>query len=253
MEFRNVDDLKKNVRGLDFLHINDGTDDTQEIIILNKFFLDNRNQKNQKNFSNIKADLNKFHRLCQRKMYDSLGDYQDSIECLLIDKQIDISNLESIVEQLEYFKKHIETRFENTLSAEELNRHYQIFQYTIFFVVNFFIKRTKEKIENIKLINEKKFEIFKTPSNYYKFENYIDVYLQKDNFYPEYSFLFRKLIENKIIEKLNHNNFADYLLKLDFINETQHALFLEKRSWLTQKKASTLDRESNYNKVFHLD
>lgn len=253
MEFRNIDDLKKNIRGLDFLHINDGTDDSQEIIILNKFFLDNRNPEYFKNFSNIEVNLYSFHRLCQRKMYDSLDEYQSNINYLLEKKHINLSDLELIVRDLEYFKKHVETSFENTLSNENLNRYYQIFQASIFFVINFFIKRTKEKIQEIQEINVLRFEIFKDDTNYYKFEKYIDVYLKIDNFHPEYSFLYRKLIENKIVEKLNHKDFADYLLKLDLISETQHALFLEKRSWLTQKKASTLDRESNYNKIFHLD
>lgn len=100
------------------------------------------------------------------------------------------------------------------------------------------------------MINEKKFEIFKDYSNYYNFETYIDIYVQNNNFYQEYSFLFRKLIENKLIEKISHKYFADYLLKLNFIKEAHYLIFIEKRNWSTLRKSTTLDRESNFCKIF---
>lgn len=253
MKFKTIGDLKKYIKGLGFLHLNDGTDDKQEVIVLNEFFLDIRKIEDYIHFEAIDKDLLEFSNLCERKMKNSLDDYELNINQLLLDKDIDLKILQKIVDEFEYFKKHVETRFFRTLTVQGLNRYYQIFQATLFFEVNFFIRRTKEKIQEIKEINEVKFEIFKVDTNYYKFEKYIDTYLQNDNFHPEYSFLYRKLIENKIIEKINHKDFADYLLKLEFINKTQYDLFLDKNNWLTIHKATTLDREFNYNKIFHLD
>lgn len=253
MKFKTIDDLKKYIKGLGFLHLNDGTDDKQEVIVLNEFFLDIRKIEDYIYFEAINKDLLEFSNLCERKMKNSLDDYELNINQLLLDKDIDLKILQKIVDELEYFKKHVETRFFRTLTVQGLNRYYQIFQATLFFEVNFFIRRTKEQIQKIKEINEVKFEIFKDDTNYYKFETYISVYLQNDNFHPEYSFLYRKLIENRVIEKISHKDFADYLLKLEIINNTQYDLFLDKRNWLTIHKATTLDRESNYNKIFHLD
>ncbi|WP_334125377.1 hypothetical protein [Empedobacter brevis] len=253
MEINNISDLKNNIRGLDFLHVNDGNDESQEIIVLNNFFLDERNISNYIDFQSFNIGLEEFSSLCDRKMKNSLADYIYYINLLIVDKKINIRTLEQIINQLEYFKKHVETRFLRTLSEQNLNRYYQVFQAFIFFEINFFIRRTKEKIQEIKEINALKFEIFKDDTNYYKFETYIHMYLQNDNFHPEYSFLYRKLIENKIIEKINHKDFADYLLKLEFINKTQHGLFMDRMSWLTLSKSITFDRVSNFNKIFSVE
>ena len=150
MKFSNILEIKTAIRGLDFLHINDGNDDNQEIEVLNIFFLDERNTDNFINFIDLEMELNKFSNLCFRKMHNSLDDYTKNINLLILENRIELDNLVQIKEELEYFKKHVETSFVITLSEENLNRYYQIFQARIFFTVNFFIRETKKIIEKIR-------------------------------------------------------------------------------------------------------
>lgn len=105
MEFRTIDELKRNIRGLDFLHVNDGNDDKEEVIILNSFFLDQRDSNNFISFQVLDMELKKFSDLCNRKMFNSLDDYIKDIDLHILENRMGLDNLVQIKEKLKYFKK----------------------------------------------------------------------------------------------------------------------------------------------------
>lgn len=68
--------------------------------------------------------------------------------------------------------------------------------------------------------------------------------------YADYSYLFQRLLHEKFITKLTHNQFTNWLAEKELINDRVKDMFINKEGFRSLKKSFSTQRENNFNIVF---
>ena len=110
---------------------------------------------------------------------------------------------------------------------------------------------------NIEELNEGKKETeindiypFQNVRNYEYFHEYVKLHIVEP--YLDYSYLFQRLLEKEFIKYIKQKEFMKWLFENDFINEKTFNYFDVKGQFYSLKKATTPQRENNFNNLFKL-
>lgn len=120
-----------------------------------------------------------------------------------------------------------------------------------------FFSQSNIKPENKSLdfiLNHKKVEndfdkdIFKNIVTYQKFIEYTRFI--KEDFIPEYSYLFQKMLALELIHKKKHNQYKEWLFNNKFINQIQLQQFIDRNSFESLKNLESAKRLQMFESIF---
>ena len=89
---------------------------------------------------------------------------------------------------------------------------------------------------------------FTNQINYINFKKYISSFIL--DYYTDYSFIFQKMLKKKLIYRIKHKEFIEWLFKHQFINQSVYEELDLKKNLISFDKSSSDDRENNFNKTF---
>lgn len=90
--------------------------------------------------------------------------------------------------------------------------------------------------------------LFKEADVYHKFNEYIQKHIVE--YYSDYSYLFQRLLNDKLIYPTKHLDFMKWLHDEEFITIKFFELFIEKTHFKSLKKSTSIQRENNFNNIF---
>ncbi len=94
-------------------------------------------------------------------------------------------------------------------------------------------------------INKSNFpEIFKSEKAEKLFFEYVGSYIL--DAYTDYSYIYQQMKNDKLIERLTHFEFADWLLSKELISENDHSKIKDSRGFKSLRKSSSDARLNNY-------
>lgn len=114
---------------------------------------------------------------------------------------------------------------------------------------NLYSKLNKELVRNNSTQG-----FFKTADGFEKFLKFQDSFSDEssDKKFTLYSFVFQKMLERKIIEKITHLEFFSWLKDQEFINWDLMEKFLLNGSMKSLNKSSTKGRIREFNRIFEI-
>lgn len=92
--------------------------------------------------------------------------------------------------------------------------------------------------------------IFTETTSKDKFNNYLKLHIIEP--YVDYSYLFQRMLDENIIVKTKHLDFANWLYENKYINENIKDLIIKNSGFRSLKKSYSTQRENNFNNVFNL-
>jgi len=90
--------------------------------------------------------------------------------------------------------------------------------------------------------------LFKNKSIYSKFLEYTKRNII--DYYSDYSYLYQRLLNDKLIFHIKHLDFMKWLCDEKFISEKFYDEFIKKGNFKSFKKSSSAQRENNFNNIF---
>jgi hypothetical protein len=87
-------------------------------------------------------------------------------------------------------------------------------------------------------------------TSFEKFNQYLELHIVEP--YVDYSYLFQRMLKEKIIVRTKHLDFTNWLFTNRYITENIKDLFIEKGSFRSLSKSYSTQRENNFNNVFNL-
>ena len=108
-----------------------------------------------------------------------------------------------------------------------------------------------ERIEDEHISFEREIweNFFTKQIHYINFKKYISSFVED---YTDYSFIFQKMLKKKLIYRIKHKEFIEWLFKHQFINQSVYEELDLKKSLISSNKSSSDDRENNFNNTFGL-
>jgi hypothetical protein len=91
---------------------------------------------------------------------------------------------------------------------------------------------------------------FKDIEKYNIFLEYVKLHIIEP--YLDFSYLYQRLLEKEFIKYIKQKDFINWLFENDFINEKMFKSFYTKGQFYSLKKATTPQRENNFNNLFKL-
>jgi hypothetical protein len=121
----------------------------------------------------------------------------------------------------------------------------------LFFPTEFFcIYQLKNYITKlIQNTNAKQDNLFLKSNSFNNFNQYIKLHIIEP--YVDYSYLFQRMLNEKIIDKIRHIDFIEWLFINEYITEKTKDEFIKKEGFRSLKKSYSLSRENNFNNVFN--
>ena len=106
-----------------------------------------------------------------------------------------------------------------------------------------------ERIEDEHISFEREIweNFFTKQIHYINFKKYISSFVED---YTDYSFIFQKMLKKKLIYRIKHKEFIEWLFKHQFINQSVYEELDLKKNLISFDKSSSNDRENNFNKTF---
>ena len=116
--------------------------------------------------------------------------------------------------------------------------------------LSFFNLNIKELKGDTKENETNDFYPFKDAEKYKIFSEYVKLHIIEP--YLDFSYLYQRLLEKEFIKYIKQKAFMKWLFDNDFINEKTFDSFNIKGQFYSLKKATTLQRENNFNNLFKL-
>ena len=91
-------------------------------------------------------------------------------------------------------------------------------------------------------------DIFKSIDTYNYFIEYNDKHIVEP--FIDYSYLFQRLLKERLIYQVKHFEFMDWLLENKLISDKRHNEFKIARNFRTLAKSCSIQREQNFNTIF---
>ena len=109
-----------------------------------------------------------------------------------------------------------------------------------------------ERIEDEHISFEREIweNFFTKQIHYINFKKYISSFILE--YHTDYSFIFQKMLKKKLIYRIKHKEFIEWLFKHQFINQSVYEELDLKKSLISSNKSSSDDRENNFNNTFGL-
>lgn len=107
-----------------------------------------------------------------------------------------------------------------------------------------------ERIEDEHISFEREIweNFFTKQIHYINFKKYISSFILE--YHTDYSFIFQKMLKKKLIYRIKHKEFIEWLFKHQFINQSVYEELDLKKNLISFDKSSSNDRENNFNKTF---
>ena len=107
-----------------------------------------------------------------------------------------------------------------------------------------------ERIEDEHISFEREIweHFFTKQIHYINFKKYISSFILE--YHIDYSFIFQKMLKKKLIYRIKHKEFIEWLFKHQFINQSVYEELDLKKNLISFDKSSSDDRENNFNKTF---
>lgn len=107
-----------------------------------------------------------------------------------------------------------------------------------------------ERIEDEHISFEREIweNFFTKQIHYINFKKYISSFILE--YHIDYSFIFQKMLKKKLIYRIKHKEFIEWLFKHQFINQSVYEELDLKKNLISFDKSSSDDRENNFNKTF---
>lgn len=122
----------------------------------------------------------------------------------------------------------------------ELHRRYAKFYEHLFLAV-----------PKVVSVNENPYpDLFKSHEIYFGFEKYVIKHIVDP--YIDYSYLFQRLLHEKLIHKFKLKDYAEWIWKRNLISEKTYNLILDKNGFYSLGKSTTPERENNFNNIFNI-
>ena len=108
-----------------------------------------------------------------------------------------------------------------------------------------------ERIEDEHISFEREIweNFFTKQIHYINFKKYISSFVED---YTDYSFIFQNMLDKKLIYRIKHKEFIEWLFKHQFINQSVYEELDLKKNLISFDKSSSDDRENNFNNTFGL-
>ena len=109
-----------------------------------------------------------------------------------------------------------------------------------------------ERIEDEHISFEREIweNFFTKQIHYINFKKYISSFILE--YHIDYSFIFQKMLKKKLIYRIKHKEFIEWLFKHQFINQSVYEELDLKKNLISFDKSSSDDRENNFNNTFGL-
>ena len=109
-----------------------------------------------------------------------------------------------------------------------------------------------ERIEDEHISFEREIweNFFTKQIHYINFKKYISSFILE--YHIDYSFIFQKMLKKKLIYRIKHKEFIEWLFKHQFINQSVYEELDLKKSLISSNKSSSDDRENYFNNTFGL-
>lgn len=107
-----------------------------------------------------------------------------------------------------------------------------------------------ERIEDEHISFEREIweNFFTKQIHYINFKKYISSFILE--YHTDYSFIFQKMLKKKLIYRIKHKEFIEWLFKHQFINQSVFEELDSKKNLISFNKSSSNDRENNFNNTF---
>ena len=108
-----------------------------------------------------------------------------------------------------------------------------------------------ERIEDEHISFEREIweNFFTKQIHYINFKKYINSFVED---YTDYSFIFQNMLKKKLIYRIKHKEFIEWLFKHQFINQTVYEYLESYANLKTLNRSSSNDRIKNFNNTFGL-
>lgn len=108
-----------------------------------------------------------------------------------------------------------------------------------------------ERIEDEHISFEREIweNFFTKQIHYINFKKYINSFVED---YTDYSFIFQNMLKKKLIYRIKHKEFIEWLFKHQFINQTVYEYLESYANLKTLDRSSSNDRIKNFNNTFGL-
>jgi len=109
-----------------------------------------------------------------------------------------------------------------------------------------------ERIEDEHISFEREIweNFFTKQIHYINFKKYISSFILE--YHTDYSFIFQKMLKKKLIYRIKHKEFIEWLFKHQFINQTVYEYLESYANLKTLDRSSSEARENNFNNTFGL-
>jgi hypothetical protein len=111
-------------------------------------------------------------------------------------------------------------------------------------------KTVSNSFESDSTIKNSHLDIFKSGEVYGNFIKYIQVYIVEP--YVDYSYLFQRMLNEKLIHRIKHKDFVEWLKENRLIKNKDYVAFFEKGGFYSLKKSTSVHRENNFNLIFKM-
>jgi len=147
-------------------------------------------------------------------------------------------------QQKNAYKKIIKetTLFQYSNDSKEFKKELKLFN-TLKENIEIEEEKTKDKNNNLEL--EYPFIVLDAKE---LFLEYVSKHIIEP--YVDYSYLFQRLLYQKIISHITHFQFINWLAENNHITESTKNIFLTKESFRSLKKSTSVNRENNFNTIF---
>ena len=108
-----------------------------------------------------------------------------------------------------------------------------------------------ERIEDEHISFEREIweNFFTKQIHYINFKKYINSFVED---YTDYSFIFQNMLDKKLIYRIKHKEFIEWLFKHQFINQNVYEYLESYANLKTLNRSSSNDRIKNFNNTFGL-
>ena len=109
-----------------------------------------------------------------------------------------------------------------------------------------------ERIEDEHISFEREIweNFFTKQIHYINFKKYISSFILE--YHTDYSFIFQKMLKKKLIYRIKHKEFIEWLFKHQFINQNVYEYLESYANLKTLNRSSSNDRIKNFNNTFGL-
>ena len=109
-----------------------------------------------------------------------------------------------------------------------------------------------ERIEDEHISFEREIweNFFTKQIHYINFKKYISSFILE--YHTDYSFIFQKMLKKKLIYRIKHKEFIEWLFKHQFINQSVYEYLESYANLKTLNRSSSNDRIKNFNNTFGL-